>query len=147
MNTVPTATAIAFRPPWAEVLVLLLALWLGAVHADTLSGKVIKVADGDTITILSGGVAHRVRLSGVDAPEKGQPFGEVARKSLADLVSGREVVVESHKADRFGRKVGVVAVDGQDVGLRQLELGLAWHYKKYEREQTSVDRERYAAPE
>lgn len=147
MNTVPTAPAIVVRTPWAEVFVLLLALWLGGAHAETLEGKVIKVADGDTITILSGGVAHRVRLSGIDAPEKGQAFGKVARKSLAELVAGREVVVESHKVDRFGRKVGVVTVDGHDVGLRQLESGMAWHYKKYEREQTSADRERYAAAE
>lgn len=147
MRTGTAAPVLRAPFEWSKVAVPLVALWLGAAHAESLTGKVIKVADGDTITILSGGVAHRVRLSGVDAPEKGQQFGEVARKSLAKLIAGREVVVESHKADRFGRKVGVVTVDGNDAGLRQPESGMAWHYKKYEREQTSADRERYAAAE
>ena len=57
------------------------------------------------------------------------------------------MVVESHKTDRYGRKVGTVFVDGHDVGLLQLERGIAWHYKAYEREQSPEDRARYAAAE
>jgi endonuclease YncB( thermonuclease family) len=147
VRTGPATLVVSLRPVRPKVLILLLTLWLGAAHAEPLPGKVIKVADGDTVTILSGKQAHRVRLAGIDAPEKGQPFAEVARKSLASMVAGRQVSVEAHKTDRYGRRVGIVNVDGHDVGLLQIERGYAWHYKQYEREQTPEVRLRYAKAE
>lgn len=147
MGARPATPAFAFRSPRTEVLVLLLGLWFGVVHAETLQGRVSKVVDGSTITILSATVAHRVRLSAIEAPEIRQPFGEASRKSLAEMVAGREVEVEIRATDRYGRKVGVVTVDGHDVGLLQIERGLAWHAGAHEREQTAVDRAHYAAAE
>jgi endonuclease YncB( thermonuclease family) len=77
--------------------------------AETIEGKVVKVADGNTITVLdSNKQQHRIRLAGIDAPEKGQPFGNASRKKLRDLVSGKEVKVEYDKHDRYGRIVGKV---------------------------------------
>jgi endonuclease YncB( thermonuclease family) len=132
------------------------------VLAVTLEGKVIKVADGDTITIedYQGG-KHRIRLMGIDAPEKDQPYGDVATQSLAKLVSGKTVTIEYEKLDRYKRIIGKVLVDppGEvfcmaldcvkkvDAGLEQIRKGLAWHYKKYQGEQNEDDRGTYSGAE
>jgi endonuclease YncB( thermonuclease family) len=128
-----------------------LALWLFFAlnaGADELTGKVIHVADGDTITVLDAGKRQfQVRLSGIDAPEKAQPFGARSKESLASVIAGRSVTVQWHKRDRFGRLVGVVVADSHDVGLVQIERGMAWHYKAYEREQLPEDARAYADAE
>jgi len=114
----------------------------------SLSGKVVKIADGDTITILDAqNVQHKIRLQGIDAPEHRQDFGQVSREHLANLVFGKYVRIEFEKADRYGRLVGKVWADGNDECLEQLKAGLAWHYKEYEREQPAADRQLYANAE
>jgi len=116
--------------------------------AETLVGKVVGVADGDTITVLdSQQTQHKIRLMGIDCPEKAQPFGQNAKQSLSDLVFGRSVNVEWQKLDRYERIVGKVLVSGQDANLEQVRRGLAWHYKKYEREQEPLDRATYSQAE
>ena len=136
---------------WAIVGALALALALFyalTASAEELTGKVIRVADGDTITVLSSAnQQHKIRLMGIDAPEKGQPFGNASRESLASMVAGRNVSVEWHKRDRYGRLVGQVFADSHDVGLVQIERGMAWHYKAYEREQRPADAQAYAGAE
>ena len=118
------------------------------VQADTLLGKVINVADGDTITVLDDThTQHKIRLTGIDAPEKRQAFGNVSKQSLADMVAGQPVAVEWVKADRYGRKLGKVLLAGQDANLVQIKRGLAWHYKQYQREQSPPDQQSYAAAE
>ena len=118
------------------------------VHADTLLGKVINVADGDTITLLDDtNTQHKIRLTGIDAPEKRQAFGNVSKQSLADMVAGQSVAVEWVKVDRYGRKVGKVLLAGLDCNLEQVKRGLAWHYKQYQREQSPTDQQSYAAAE
>ena len=113
---------------------LLLAL---QVHAETLTGKVIHVQDGDSITVLDEThTQHKIRLSGIDAPERRQAFGNVSKESLAEQVAGQSVAVEWDKVDRYGRKVGKVLLAGMDSNLVQIKRGLAWHYKQYEREQS-----------
>ena len=112
---------------------LLLAL---QVHAETLTGKVIHVQDGDSITVLDDTrTQHKIRLSGIDAPERRQAFGNVSKESLAEQVAGQSVAVEWDKVDRYGRKVGKVLLAGLDCNLVQIKRGLAWHYKQYQREQ------------
>jgi len=119
-----------------------------ATLADTLVGKVVGVSDGDTITVLDGQqTQHKVRLMGIDCPEKAQPFGQNAMQNLSDLVFGRSVSVEWQKLDRYERIVGRVLVSGQDANLEQVRKGLAWHYKKYEREQEPLDRATYSQAE
>src|SRR6185312_13484309 len=100
------------------------------------------------ITILdSAHVQHRIRLAGIDAPEKRQAFGNVSKQHLATLVYRLPVRVEWTKRDRYGRIIGKVYQHGTDVCLEQVKAGLAWHYKRYEKEQTPADRESYAAAE
>lgn len=117
-------------------------------QAEQWSGKVIGIADGDTLTLLDAGrKSHRIRLDGIDAPERTQPFGQRARQSLAALAHGRDAVAECPKTDKYGRAVCRVVVDGVDVGLEQVRRGLAWHYVRYAREQSPEARVAYARAE
>ena len=114
-------------------------------NVDILLGKVIHVQDGDTITVLDDtNTQHKIRLSGIDAPEKREAFGNISKQSLADMVAGQAVAVDWVKADKYRRKVGKVMLAGLDVNLMQVKRGLAWHYKAYEREQPVIDRLAYA---
>jgi micrococcal nuclease len=97
----------------------------------TFVGKVVAVHDGDTISVMRGGRAERVRLQGIDAPEDGQDFSNRAKQFLSDLVFGKVVSVELRDTDRYGRTVGRVTVDGHDAGLDLVRAGLAWHYVRY----------------
>jgi endonuclease YncB( thermonuclease family) len=130
------------------VLLTLITGISGTALADILTGKVVTVTDGDTISVLDGQqTQHKIRLMGIDCPEKTQPFGQKARDSLSGLVFGRSVSVDWQKQDRYGRIVGKVVVSGQDANLEQVRRGMAWHYKKYEREQEPSDRVTYAETE
>jgi len=118
------------------------------VWADTFAGRVVKVFDGDTIHVLDGvRNLHKIRLAGIDAPESGQAFGRVSREHLAGLIAGKTITVEWYKRDRYERMVGKILLDGQDMNLRQVSAGLAWHYKKYSSEQSPDDRVQYADAE
>lgn len=114
----------------------------------TLEGKVVGVADGDTITVLAASNKQtRVRLQGIDAPENAQAFGQVSKRNLSDLIFDKQVIVEYEKTDRYGRTLGKVLADGRDVNLEQVKAGLAWHYKHYQDEQSPDDRRLYAGAE
>ncbi len=96
-------------------------------------GRVVKVADGDTITILdAANVQHKIRFHGIDAPEKSQAFGQKSKQHLSSLVFGKDVCVKYKSRDKYGRILGTVHVDGKDVNLEMLRAGLAWHYKRYD---------------
>lgn len=100
----------------------------GVVLADTFTATVVKVTDGDTLTVLGlDGQRHIVRLAGIDAPEKRQPFWEASRTHLRKLADGREVAVRSLKNDRYDRVVATLHVDQVDINLAQVEAGWAWH--------------------
>jgi len=127
-------------------------LLVSAAHADTLTGRVVGIADGDTITVLDADrQQHKIRLGGIDAPEKAQPFGQRSKENLSRMVFGKDVRVEGDKRDRYGRIVGKVWVQPADcptcpmtldAGQAQLAAGLAWWYRKYAKEQTPEDRAR-----
>jgi endonuclease YncB( thermonuclease family) len=133
-----------------SLLASLMVSLLAATPAQAVqwSGTVVGVADGDTLTLLDAEkTTHRIRLDGIDAPEKAQPWGERSRQSLSSLAYGRAARAECPKTDRYGRAVCVVTVEGVDVGLEQLRRGLAWHYRKYAHEQPVDVRTRYRAAE
>lgn len=132
----------------ALILGLLITLLMPAAWAQTLTGRVVSVADGDTITVLDDRrVQHKIRLAGIDAPEKSQAFGQRSKAFLSSLVFSKPVVVETQKTDRYGRTVGKVLVGDRDASLALVVAGLAWHYKKYETEQSASDRMIYASAE
>lgn len=116
-----------------------------SVWAD-FTGKVVRISDGDTITVLDQfKVQHRVRLIGIDAPERKQAFGSRSRKSLGKLVFSKTVTVKTNKRDRYGRVLGKVLINGIDVNKEQIRRGMAWH--GYLRDQTAADRIAYADTE
>lgn len=128
-----------------------------SAYGATLQGKVVGVSDGDTITVLTeGNMPEKVRLVGIDAPEKRQPYGEKSKLNLSRLVFGKFVEVDWSHKDRYGRIIGKVLVSQSncsskcpslDAGLSQIEVGLAWHYKQYQSEQTANDRVAYSNAE
>lgn len=125
-------------------MALMLAL---PAYAD-ITGKVVGVSDGDTITVLDvDQVQHKVRLAGIDAPEKEQAFGQKSKEALSDCAYGQQVEVQGSKLDRYGRLIGKVLVQEQDCNLRQVRLGMAWHYKLFMKEQALEDRILYTNEE
>lgn len=130
------------------ILALILVLTSYNSFADQLQGKVIKVTDGDTVNVLTrDNQTHKIRLSGIDAPEKSQAFGNKSKQALAGDIDGKTVTVEFNKRDKYQRIVGKIMFNGKDVNLNQIKRGLAWHYKKYENEQDVDDRSIYANAE
>jgi endonuclease YncB( thermonuclease family) len=132
----------------ARSLLLILLLVASPARAELLHGKVVAIADGDTLTVLDAAKnQHKIRLSGIDAPEKRQPLGSRSKENLSRLAFDKEVTVDWQKRDRFDRIVGKVMVEGQDVNLEQIKAGVAWHFKRYEEEQPLADRLSYAQAE
>ena len=133
----------------AELVIALLLLWISCtINAATLQGKVVGVADGDTITVLDAhNKQHKIRLQGIDAPEKAQAFGQKSKQSLNQLVHSKPVTIDFQKKDKYDRTVGKVLLNGSDICLEQIKLGMAWHYKQYASEQPKEDREIYAQAE
>jgi len=104
--------------------------------ADDFQGKVVGVADGNTVTVLRGKEQVKVRLDGIDAPEKNQSFGTTSKDALAGLVFGKTVTVQSKGTDRYGRTLGVISVGDTNVNQKLVAGGWAWHYKQYSSDET-----------
>ncbi len=115
-----------------RVITLCFLLFLSlAAFADSLTGKVVKITDGDTLYVLDANYKdHKIRLAGIDAPERRQAYGLASRKHLASIVAGKQVTVEYQKRDRYGRILGKVWVNGVDACLEQVKAGFAWHYQE-----------------
>jgi micrococcal nuclease len=102
----------------------------------TITGKVIAVADGDTITVLVGTDEYKIRLDAIDCPEKKQPYGQQAKERMSDFVFGKTVSVAISGQDRYERYLGTVTVDGLDVNRAMIRDGYAWHYRQYSKDAT-----------
>ncbi|EAB8175330.1 thermonuclease family protein [Shigella sonnei] len=126
------------KPSYRILLALLSCLPLCA-YAD-LNGKVVRVLDGDTVEILVGQQTTRVRLNGIDAPEKDQPYGQRSRQYLTGLIGGKQVVAIGGNKDRYGRLLATIILHNQDVNAIQVYAGMAWAY----RYQGRLTVERYA---
>lgn len=105
------------------------ALW---VFAQSVSGKIISASDGDTIVLRSSdGVNYRIRLNGVDCPEKSQDFGKRAKDFTWNFCYGKNLTANLLSKDKYDRNIAEVFADGQSLNRALLAAGLAWHYKKY----------------
>ena len=122
---------------WLTLLcaLLLIACNNRSKNADAgLSGKVVAIADGDTFTLLlADNTTKKIRLHGVDAPERKQPFGTVARQRLSELIFSKPVSVQQTDVDQYGRVVGIAYVNGASVNEEMLRSGLVWHYTEYDK--------------
>lgn len=127
MNRIPLRCPV---PALAALLAILLLPQLAA--AADLIGRVVGIADGDTLTLLTPQREEvRVRLADIDTPERRQPYGSRAREALSDLAFGRSVRVVVQDVDRFGRSVGRVYVGPQDINAEMVRRGAAWVYRRY----------------
>ena len=97
-----------------------------------MSIPVVSVIDGDTIEVLHNQHPERIRLSGIDCPEKGQAFGKRAKQAASGLVYGNEVTLQTHGKDRYGRTLAdVILPDGTNVNQELVKQGWCWWYRKY----------------
>lgn len=137
------------KKPILTISMLLGAFALGAAAQPApMHGKVMRVIDGDTVVMQdSHGTRHTLRLAGIDAPEKRMPYGQASRHQLNAMVGGEYVTAMPSKQDRYGRTVATVTHNGQDVNLTMVQSGMAWHYRKYAREQTEAQASAYAVAE
>ena len=131
----PTGKGIpldGIKTVFATALLLTLSLFLlSPLHAAAWTGKVIGVADGDTIKVLHKKDAVRIRLYGIDTPEKRQAFGNKAKKYTNSLVRGKQVEIDSVTKDRYGRTVAMVFINGTNLNQSLIQAGYAWVYRKY----------------
>ena len=114
-----------------SLLIFLLFLSFAA-HAESFSGKLIKVIDGDTVEVLHNGKAERIRLAQIDAPEQGQAFGQAAKRYVLEIAAQKVVTVKVETVDRYGRTVGeIFLADGANLNKKIVGAGYAWEYKRY----------------
>ncbi len=108
----------------------------------------MSIADGDTVTVLTQEQKqYRIRLSGIDAPESKQDFGQKSKQNLSDLIFGKDIKVNAVKLDQYGRTVGQIFLGDKDICLEQVKGGFAWHYKRYQEDQPEADRKIYSDAE
>jgi len=105
-------------------------------QATIIYGKVVHIADGDTLTILTESKKQvKVRLAGIDTPEKMQPFGNRSKQALAALTFKKQARVEVETKDKYGRTVGTIFIKGQNINAEMIRQGMAWVYRKYTNDQ------------
>lgn len=116
-----------------HVWVVLLTVLLGApAFAEEFAGRVVGVIDGDTIDVLHDGKAERIRLNGIDCPEKGQAYGQKAKQAASDLLFGKDATLHTHGKDKYGRTIGdLLLQDGMNVNQELVRQGWCWWYRKY----------------
>lgn len=129
-------------------LFFFLTLTISCFAVNIYVGRVVKVSDGDTFTLLlADSTQERVRMHGIDAPEKkgGQPYSRAAKDYLSSLIAGKTVTVRSQSRDRYGRILGVVSTsEVSDVNLEMIRTGMAWHYSYYDNTEAYKAAEVYA---
>lgn len=130
-----------------HILILLSVLAFPALGYD-ITGRIVSITDGDTVILLDAQQRqHKIRLSGIDAPESHQPFGQKSKSSLSAMVFNREVVAECGKTDKYRREICKIFVGRIDANLEQVKAGMAWWYRQYSKEQSPKDREDYEVAE
>ena len=110
------------------------------VLASDFAGPVVSVLDGDTLEVLHNRHPERIRLSGIDCPEKGQAYGNNAKHAASDLVFGKEVTLQTHGKDKYGRTLAdVLLPDGTNVNHALVKDGWCWWYRKYAPENAELE--------
>ena len=116
--------------------IFFLPLWVflssSSAYAVDFQAKVIHIADGDTITVLNNSNEKiKIRLNGIDCPEKAQAYGNKAKQFTKDLVHGERVTIKAYDTDRYGRTIGdVILEDGRSLNHELVKEGYAWRYRK-----------------
>lgn len=102
------------------------------------TGRVVGITDGDTVRVLRDGVAVKIRLHGIDAPESGQPFGTKSKTFLSSAIAGKTVTVIEHDTDRYGRTIGEIICDEANINHGSVDAGMAWWYRQYAKDDSEL---------
>jgi micrococcal nuclease len=118
---------------WTMTLLMACAPSAAQVPQKEVFGRIVRVTDGDTVTLLSSDNTQiKLRLAGTDAPESRMPYGQASRVHLAGLVLNKEVVAVTQKQDHYGRNVATLFIGTKDINLSMVQADMAWHYKQFE---------------
>ena len=139
---------------FTNAFVIIFTLNINYLRAD-FTAKVQRVVDGDTVHVIDkAGKKFKVRLTGIDAPEKNQPYGLAATYKLTEILINKLVLLKSkpnngkpYTVDRYKRVLAKIILDGKDINLSQVLRGYAWHFKRYQKQQSPSDRELYSEAE
>lgn len=112
-----------------------------SIIAQTITGKVTAITDGDTIKVLENKVEYNIRFNGIDAPEKSQAYGQKSKEFLSSLILGKEVIVEVKDKDKYGRYVSDIFLGNKYINAEMVENGFAWHYKEYSKDKNLAELE------
>lgn len=128
-----------FKKLFLAVFATVLFIAIPSVAADesiVIEGKVIAITDGDTIKVLDKEKkTYKIRFAEIDAPEKDQPYGQKSKQALSDIIFNKNVKVIQSDVDRYGRVVGYVYFNGQNINLEMVKLGMAWVYTYYSKDE------------
>lgn len=119
---------------WMIIFILLGLAWrtfAAAGTANEFQYSVVRITDGDTFVATDGNIQFKVRIAGMDAPEKAQSYGKVAKSALSTLISGKRVTIKTvgNGMDQYGRVLGIVFVEGKDIAENLIQQGLATYYR------------------
>ena len=115
-----------------KYFLFILLILTGIASADALTGRVVGISDGDTLTLLDASkVQHKIRLAAIDAPEKSQAFGNKSKQALSDLCFDKQASIKVVDTDRYGRTVGEVSCGATNANEAMVRSGMAWVYRKY----------------
>ena len=139
---------------FTNAFVIIFTLNINYLRAD-FTAKVQRVVDGDTVHVIDkAGKKFKVRLTGIDAPEKNQPYGLASTYKLTEILINKLVLLKSkpnngkpYTIDRYKRVLAKIILDGRDINLSQVLRGYAWHFKRYQKQQSPSDRELYSQAE
>jgi micrococcal nuclease len=140
----PLPLSAAPGPSVAPIAAPTPKLTQGKPVVETFTGKVISLADADTITVLRDSQPVKIRLEGIDAPERTQEHATKATQALTGLIKLKEVTVEATGTDKYGRTLAVVMLDGESINEWLVSEGWAWHVKEYSSDQRLAELETQA---
>lgn len=118
---------------FAKYLLLIFLLSSVSLYAESvITGKIVGIADGDTVTVLADKKTYRIRLASIDAPEKQQAFYAVSKAGLAELIFSKEVTISWNEYDRYQRIVGTICLGDLNINQEMVRLGYAWWFRRYD---------------
>ncbi|MFH1563490.1 MAG: thermonuclease family protein [Nitrospirota bacterium] len=121
-----------YRRCFYVIFILCFSVSLWALEVQEFKGKVVSIADGDTISVMHNGVREKIRLNGIDCPENRQAFGNRAKQFTGNMVFGKTVTIKGHGKDKYGRTMGDVFLpNGTCLNKELVKQGLAWWYRQY----------------
>jgi endonuclease YncB( thermonuclease family) len=129
------------------LIAIALTLMSTAASADSLTGRVVNIADGDTLTLLVGRQPYKIQIAAIDAPERYQAWGDQSRTNLSRLTLNRTAVANCSRLERWDHQACQVTVNGIDIGLQQIKEGMAWWIRQDAHAQSAEDQSAYESAE